>query len=304
MPCQATQVTEILEQAAPARNKGQLLPFTRHPRLLARVHRLYLQACAMRVLEVLLTYADDDGVCWPQPDEIVQLMPRSAHVKAYSIASVLRGLRTLRTMGLLSWTAVPAFGRFPGRVRGKRVWRAGKATSSGGRVWEINLAKLRGQPLTRPALSNAGTELGGAITHDRPRSITHDRPSDPLLLSEKLKIDPARQTETRAPQTPPASHVASETPRTAPTGRRDENARPSAAQVASETPCAAAAASPPRHRPAPHGENERHEGAQEQNPSHVRRQRMGEPLTSAQEQERALSKICAVLGVTDLRLRR
>jgi len=322
MPATAPQVSEILAGNTPACNRGQLLPFTRHPKLLARVHRLRLQSCAQRVLEVLLTYADQDGVCWPQPDEIVQLMPRSARVDAYSMASVLRALRTLRALGYLEWVTIPPFGRFPGRQRGKRVWRGGRATSSGGRVWHIVLEKLRAHPLTRPSLSNAGTELGGAITHDRPRSITHDRPSDPWFSLRENKTDPARQRRA-APATPPASRVASETPGAATTRRRELGESPAPAPDASAaagddgltarpTVAKKAAGETPRDVVAPlasrrgQGKADRDESneGKEQVAGHARRIVVGDVRTPREVQDRVVAELAEILGVPVERFRR
>jgi hypothetical protein len=316
MPSTAAQAIGIVAEAFTPCKEGRLLPFTRHPKILARVHRLRLQACCARVLEVLLTYADADGVCWPQPDEIVQLMPRSARIEAYSLASVLRALRTLRSLGLLSWTVVQPFGRFPGRVRGRLVWRGGRATSSGGRVWAIHLEKLRGAPLAGTALSTVGTELGGEITSDRSRSITHDRPSDPWFSLRENKIDPARHRG-GAPATPPASRVASETPSAATTRRREpaatspapahdasaSTARPTVAHVASETPGAVPAVPAARH---PAGEANRETGieGEEQIVSHRRRQRVGTLPTPRAMQEAMFSRVAEILGVPVERIRR
>ena len=310
MPARASQVSEILADAGEPCKKGAVLPFTRHPRLLARVHRLRLQSCAHRVLEVLLTYADAEGVCWPQPDEIVQLMPRSARVDVYSMASVLRALRTLRELGWLAWTTVPPLGRFPGRRRGRLVPRGGRWTQSGGRVWALNLEKLRGQALTRPSLSSIGTESGGAITHDRPGTITHDRPSDPWFSLRENKIDPARQRGA-APARASGASVASETPSAATTRRREPgesptpapDASPAAARdAASETP--GSASTVPSSRSGQAARRDVSNEGKEQIVSHARRQRVGLLPTSSEVQEAAFAKLSSILGVPIGRLRR
>jgi hypothetical protein len=159
-----------------------------------RVLALEVQASVRFVLELLCTFADKDGLCWMSPRELAAMLARSERCKRYKLPTVLKALRQLRTMGLVSWVVVRAWGRFPGRdpLTKRAVENEGRFTTSGGRVWRVNLAKLGLLPMPARKLPRAGTGSVGAILQDRPRTILQDRPSDPLISSGDLKItDPA-----------------------------------------------------------------------------------------------------------------
>jgi hypothetical protein len=241
---------------------GSLVRFTRHPKALARVCALELQACARFVLEVLLTSTDAHGVTWVQAKEIASITPRSAKRPRYALPSVLRGLRQLRDAGLISWQRVAPLHRYPRRNADKSLTEgAGKWSQGGGRTWVVDVAKIVGLQTD----AGPGMALAGSITHDRSGSITHDRSfrisGSP---SENLKKDRASP-----PVRPPAApaRVASGTPPSAHGPPRaaslpgSADARPRAAKVASETPGAASApsASQPARREGP-SERARGEG--------------------------------------------
>jgi hypothetical protein len=242
--------TREVTHTPPRRNSSRrILPFTRHPKLLARAARLQIQACAVRVLCLLLTTADNDGISWVSPREMCHLLPRSGKVQRYSLPQVLRSLRTLRDLGLLVWDSLPAMSCFPARIEGQAVAGAGRFTESGGRVWRVVLEAVKQAPISpsRPTASS----LLGAIMHDRPPPIMHDRPSD-RSPSEIFKSDPARAEPPRAeneasetpsaraprplsesralrPEAPPAprtSKVASETPRVNEASQATSDAQP------------------------------------------------------------------------------
>jgi hypothetical protein len=271
---------------------GKLVRFTRHPQALAKACVLELQACARFVLEVLLTSADKDGITWVSAKEIASITPRSSHVPRYSLPSILRGLRTLRAVGLLRWERVAPLHSFPRRNRDRSVTPGeGKWSQGGGRVWVVDVLKLRS--LSEP--DDAGTTLAGSITHDRSGSITHDRPiKDHGSLSENLyKQDRASP---RARPAPPAPRVASGTPGSAggarsavaPSVSEAPPARPTAARVASETPHAAVAVQAPRPLPSSRTETQPHGGKGEQEKCQDR------PMTRAELAE-ALVKLDAAL---------
>lgn len=203
---------------------GKLCKFTRHPKALARVVNFELRAATRFVLGVLLTFADKQGRALVSPRTIVELAPRSQRVRRYSLVSVRRALRELRDVGLLDWERV-----LPGEC-----YPTGVSTNTGGRVWHLNLARLRGED----GSAEASTDRSPVI--DR-RSITHDRSSDPLCLSSRDKIG-SRAPEPRDGRASPA-HEASETPSAAPAteaiAATAEACTPR--EVASETPPAAIA---------------------------------------------------------------
>lgn len=200
-----SDIQTLTHTVAPRKTPRKILPFTRHPKLLARAARLQIQACAVRVLCLLLTTADDDGVSWVSPREICRLCPRSGLVKAYSLAQVLRALRQLRDLGLIIWDRVPPLSCFPARVEGETVPARGRFTSAGGRIWRVMLDTLRTAPIS-PNPTTARAVLG-AIMHDRSGAITHDRPSDRSDLRSDLQMDPAgeaRGERSEASETPSA----------------------------------------------------------------------------------------------------
>ena len=273
----ARQVSRSFSAALPQRPAGQLCPFTRHPKTLARVVLLELRPAARFTLDVLLTFADRDGWCWPKVREIQAAAPRSARVKRYSEATIKRSLRELKAAGLLNWERIPAFGHYPGRPdrKGPAVGGAGEFTMSGGRAWRVNFAAIAAAANRRSA--TRGMPSAGEITSDPAGEITSDRPSDPFLASlETVKLDPAPAPTRAAPQAPSAPRVASETPRR---GASAAGPQPAPrAHVASETPPGGAAgkdpgASPPRQAPA----RDRERGGRKSN----RRARPWPPLRAA-----------------------
>jgi len=207
----------------PPRPSGVVCQFTRHPRALARSITLEMRAAARFVLEVLLTFADAEGVCWPSPRQIAQVTPRSGKVKRYSLPTVLRSLRELEAAGLLESRRVAPGHRYPARegkgASARTVWNQGLSTHSGGRVFVVNLAAFHTAGGKPPSHDRS-------ITSDRSGSITHDRPSDRPSDPSKYKKDPARPAlteDTRPSDAPtesdvrglaPAGSEASETPRT------------------------------------------------------------------------------------------
>ena len=112
--------------------------FTRHPQALAAVALLKLPASWRFVLSLLLIYADDDGISWAKPRQIAIVVPRSAVRPQYSLAQVLRALRGLRAAGLITWQYIRPFGRV-GRTKSNP---SGFFSSSGQRVWRVELARL------------------------------------------------------------------------------------------------------------------------------------------------------------------
>ena len=245
---------------------GKLCPFTRHPKTLARVVLLELRPAARFVLDVLLTFADREGWCWPKIREIQAAAPRSTRVKRYSEPTIKRSLRELKAGGFLNWERIPAFGHYPARPdrRGPAELGAGEFTMSGGRAWRVNFQAIADAADRRSA--TRGTPLAGRITSDHAGEITSDPPSDPFLAPlETVKPDPAPPVAV-APQPPAAARVASETPTRA-CGAGPQRA--SRAQVASETPPGgeaggkAPASSP---TPAPR-RDEKRTGSEEHEPS-------------------------------------
>jgi hypothetical protein len=239
-PADAQEVTYTPTRRNSSR---RILPFTRHPKLLARAARLQIQACAVRVLCLLLTTADDDGVSWVSPREMCSLLPRSGKVQRYSLPQVLRSLRTLRDLGLLVWDTVPAMGCFPARIDGQAVARAGRFTESGGRIWRVVLEAVKRAPIgTSPT---SAPSLLGAIMHDRPPPIMHDRPSD-RSPSEIFKSDPARAEPPRGPsEASETPGVPAPAPMSEPRDLSPELApAPRTIEVASETPGVVVASQP------------------------------------------------------------
>ena len=234
---------QTLTHTGPTRKTPRkILPFTRHPKLLARAARLQIQACAVRVLCLLLTTADDDGVSWVSPREMCRLLPRSGRVKVYSLPQVLRSLRTLRDLGLIVWDRLAPMTCFPARLEGETVASRGRFTTSGGRVWRVMLDTLRTAPLSLN--QSTAQPVLGAIIHDRSGAITHDRPSDRSDLRSDLQMDPAGEA-------PGEAIEAGETPsaRSARPLSESRELRPKSTSTrepskgASETPSPAAATS-------------------------------------------------------------
>jgi hypothetical protein len=217
--------------------------FSRHKKALAQVASLRLTAGARFLLSTLLSFADADGVCWPQIRELARIIPRSGRREAYSEDHVMTAARQLRTAGLVTWERILPGGRYPSGIR----------TQSGGRQWQIDLAKLCGDE----AGTSRASRNDRSIVHDRSRSIVHDRSSDLSSPSEK-KSDPARG-ERSAPARPAAATTASETPSVDAATEADPRAAAPARDAASETPSAAPVPSAAAARPpsAPHRERQR-----------------------------------------------
>jgi hypothetical protein len=207
---------------------GRVLQFTRHKSALARLVSWEVPAAARFILHVLLATADDEGVSIVKTQTILDLMPRSARCTRYTLRTLERMLVLLRAMGLLSWTRIKPLGWYP---------RCGalppRKTSSGGRVWQLNLPVLRG---TAPPLSLVGTVLAGSDLQIGSGYDLQIGSSDPLDSPSESLLIPA--TATRAA-------VA--------TGERDR--APFGGQVASETPSGAPevpkAPAPPAQREPP-----------------------------------------------------
>jgi len=140
--------TQQIATRAPSGNK--VARFTRHPRALARVSSLPLRPAARFTLETLLTYANKEGVCCVGVATLAASMPRSADGTPYAIVSVDRSMKELRAAGWVDWRRVKPCGRYP----------SGRWTLSGGRVWRVNLAALRGEC---PPLPFDGMNSGGVI---------------------------------------------------------------------------------------------------------------------------------------------
>ena len=188
----ARQVPGSFSAALAPRPPGKLCPFTRHPKTLARVVLLELRPAARFVLDVLLTFADREGWCWPKVREIQAAAPRSARVKRYSEATIKRSLRELKEAGFLNWDRVPAFGHYPSRPdrKGPAVMGSGEYVQGGGRVWRVNFTAIAAAADRRSA--TRGMPSAGRITSDHAGEITSDRPSDPCLAPlETVKHDPA-----------------------------------------------------------------------------------------------------------------
>ena len=262
----ARHVSRSFSEGLAPRPAGKLCPFTRHPKTLARVVLLELRPAARFTLDVLLTFADRDGWCWPKIEQIQAAAPRSARVKRYSVPTIKRSLRELKEAGFLNWQRIAPFGHYPGRPdpRGPAVANAGEWTGSGGRAWRVNFAAIAAAADRRSA--TRGMPSAGKITSDPAGEITSDRPSDPFLASlETVKLDPAPAPRV-APQAPSAPRVASETPRRGPSAAGPQPAP--RAHVASQTPSSDAAgtnpgASPPRQAPA----RDRERGGTEEQPA-------------------------------------
>jgi hypothetical protein len=238
MPASLTRTDLQVTQAdRPRNNAGSLVSFTRHKRELARLVALQVPAAVRFALHVLLCHADADGICWTAVETIRGLMPRSGRRKLYNERTVRLALIEARRQGLLTWTTVPPFGRFPTRDRSthKAVFGKGRWTQSGGRIWQVNLPALRGEP---PPLSNVGMESGGKDLQILAGQDLQILPTDPLVsLRETLKEIP-HSPQAAVPASPPAPLA------TRPSSREFARAPATRApeKKASETPRAPAAA--------------------------------------------------------------
>jgi hypothetical protein len=194
---------------------GVIREFTRHPKALARVESLPLQAGAQRTLFVLVKFADKDGSVCISPREIARLTPVSERTTSYSVAHIIRGLKKLKEDGFVDWDRVPALGHFP----------TGRFTQSGGRVFWVNLLALQRRgplwsrdnprkpsPPEAPPSPQQGHDSVSPppIMVDPGTPITRDPPSDPLCLPPEDKMDHAAADSAAARASP--AKAASETP--------------------------------------------------------------------------------------------
>lgn len=189
-----------------------------------------MRAGARFVLEVLLTDADVEGLCWRSPREIAAITPRSAKRPRYSLATVLRSLRELDEAGIVSTRRIAPGERYPRRegkgAKARAIWGQGPSTQSGGRVFVVNLDTFQNGAARRPPPPPESHDR--PITYDRGTPITHDRPSDRPSDPSRNKKDPAAAPlSADAPAAPPETLV-----------RAPERAGPRT--MASETPSARA----------------------------------------------------------------
>ena len=226
------------------RGPGKLHEFTRHPKALAKVRGLKLQACLRFVLEALLLYADREGYSWVQAEALAETTPRSTKRESYALPSVRRALRQLKALGWLEWRVIPAFGRYPSRGKDKKlVWGNGRREYHGGRVWRVNLEKL--------ARVEHGTDLAGWIILDPPGEIPRDPPSDRSLSYGESKLIPPRESSRPSPSAPErhahaGGHVAPLPPSGALAPPQSARALPPVASVARESSRSVGASGAPR----------------------------------------------------------
>ena len=268
-------------------------PFTRHPRLLVVAQELPEQACVRFVLSRLLSFADKDGVCWETVEQLAK-GPRSNKVRQYSYKHVCRSLNRLRDIGLLAWDHVPPFGYWPHRIEkglpgaGTVQYAEGPFTRQGGRIWRLNLAKLRmARSLYVGSFNNQARYLddGSSMIHpSRSPSPSEKGLNDPARSSRAPRLAPTALDD--EPQTRPGSRVAparAQTPPPAPVRGRYA----SAGGKASETPSgsfAAAHAVPQDPRAPATGSRARAQGEEEHE---ARRPTLAEWLDTLPPAERA-----------------
>ena len=177
------------------KSRGAVCAMTRHKRELARLVTLRAPAAAVRLLHVLLTSADDDGITWWSVPRIREAMPRSARRTAYDKRTIQLAAVWCRRAGLLTWDRVMPLGRYPRRNKeGKAVLGCGPRTFEGGRVWRLNLPALRGEgfPLSSDGTVSAGYDLQILSGYD-----LQIPSSDPLeMSSSKTKGIPRRRRRT------------------------------------------------------------------------------------------------------------
>jgi hypothetical protein len=258
----------------------RLYEFTRHPRELAKVRGLKLQACLRFVLEALILYADREGFSWVQAETLAETTPRSTRRETYALPSVRRALRQLKALGWVDWTVVAAFGRYPSRGKDKKlVWGNGRREYHGGRVWRVNLERIR-------AVEH-GTDSAGWIMLDPPGRIPRDPPSDRSLSSGESKSIVA--SPGARPAALPPERPADAGGRVAPPTPQSPSAKPASVKsVASETPPAAVAVLPSRSAPSSAPERERQGGKGEQERSQDRPLSLEEMPAAFAELDRAM----------------
>lgn len=192
---------------APARKyarSGRVIEFTRHPRELAVVRRLPLQACARFVLSLLLCYSGGEGASWRDVARMASITPRSGKVGAYSLAHFRRALRQLRDAGFVRWDRILPLHRLPRRTSPGTIARnQGERTYFGGRVFWVNIERLR---QFRMYLEGGGIDIAGWIMGDPSGWSVNDPSSDQFSSSKRsnnhARTEPARDRAPLAPSGP------------------------------------------------------------------------------------------------------
>lgn len=195
---------------APARKyarSGRVIEFTRHPRELAVVRRLPLQACARFVLSLLLCYSGGEGASWRDVSRMAAITPRSGKVGAYSLAHFRRALRQLRDAGFVRWDRILPLHRLPRRTSPGTIARnQGERTYFGGRVFWVNIERLR---QFRRYLEGGGIDIAGWIMGDPSGWSVNDPSSDQFSSTKRsnhhARSEPARDRAPAAPSGPEKS---------------------------------------------------------------------------------------------------
>jgi hypothetical protein len=208
------------------RRGGVLYAFTRNPRAHEHVCDLEMRASDVRLLLIMVRYADSDGRMWMQLEELARQTKRSAFRRldrdpdtatSYAPNTLRVCVRNLRAAGLLAWDYVPPLHRYPSRTPGK----PGRFTASGGRVWYVNLAALealsererRWIPGTRtPATPEALTAHMERIAREGPPAPYRTPPPSPPAPRSPARARafgrrvgaPAIAPPARAASSPPA----------------------------------------------------------------------------------------------------
>lgn len=243
---------EVTQGAIPRKKpRGQVCAFTRHPTALATalatLTGMHLRPAVDKLARILLSQCDREGLYWggigsgKLESELEALTKLRHH-------TIRKAARELRALGLIDWTWVKPFGRFPLResYRVPAKLARGRRTAHGGRVWTIQWEKFGVPFVTR----TVGTKSGGLIHRDQSGVIRMDQSSDPLgSPSELLSSDPAPGFASVASAAPPPDRAG-----VARTTRNPESeseiAPPPAADVARESRVSREAA-PPAPRSAP-----------------------------------------------------
>ena len=154
---------------------------TRYPDAFAKCVTLELWACAVRVLQVLLTLANPyEGPTWASsgarchisPREIARLTPRSKMNTYYSIQHTNRCLDVLQAAGFLDWDRIEPGGVFPA---------TGITTGSGGRWWLLNIAALEGKSAPWTEADRARRH---AALHDAEQKARRELAEDVVRLED------------------------------------------------------------------------------------------------------------------------
>lgn len=173
-----------------------------------RVPLLPLRALTRLVLNILLSLAGREGLCWITPRKIAGMLPRNADGSTVHVKTVLRALSELASAGLLTWTVLLPWKRWPWRDKstGKVHLGHGVVAPHGGRIWSLDLAAIRRMP-------TIGMESGGRDTGVLAGRDTSVPATDLGSSSKNLNTIPPLAPPARAStQTPAGSRVASETP--------------------------------------------------------------------------------------------